>query len=410
MKNYKGYDKTPYCSAHYPQMKATMVSDTPELQRIAQNTKIQSQVKYHEDFEKNIRGSKIQVSDDPEMTRVKQVNHLVSQLEYKSGKDKVPVKVEERRQSLSSSMTSQLSSGERRLAGASAVSNGSTDQTAVKPSPYSERTSSYSKTYCASGQVVEGVPRVSRVGSIADYDPVNENYGSLGQGYRPSSTTRQSQSQEWEETVPMTPPTLSTRSSASSALSTSGIGSSSEHEHPQGTTTSALPSSHTDDVFSTADSSHSVEDHRDPPVSSPVHHRGDEEEEIERKSEEYNQQENKEKFQESPAEEPVSNESKVYSEKLIIEEQTTSDNKAASPNDNEEENADSGEDEPGTSLNDAKFIAVYEYEAQDEDEVGFVENDHLIKVRVIDDGWMYGTVERTGQRGMFPSNYVEKVE
>ena len=46
------------------------------------------QVKYHEDFEKNIKGSKIQVSDEPEMVRVQQVNHLVSQREYKE-KDKV---------------------------------------------------------------------------------------------------------------------------------------------------------------------------------------------------------------------------------------------------------------------------------------------------------------------------------
>jgi len=30
-------------------------------------------------------------------------------------------------------------------------------------------------------------------------------------------------------------------------------------------------------------------------------------------------------------------------------------------------------------------------------------------VTVIDDGWMEGRVERTGQYGMLPSNYVERV-
>ncbi|KAK7474812.1 hypothetical protein BaRGS_00033950 [Batillaria attramentaria] len=44
MKNYKGYDKLPYCNAHYPQTKHTAVADTPEARRIAENTKIQSNV------------------------------------------------------------------------------------------------------------------------------------------------------------------------------------------------------------------------------------------------------------------------------------------------------------------------------------------------------------------------------
>ena len=56
------------------------------------------------------------------------------------------------------------------------------------------------------------------------------------------------------------------------------------------------------------------------------------------------------------------------------------------------------------------FLTLYDYEAQDDDEVGFVENDHMINVRSIDDGWMYGTVERTGLRGMFPANYVELID
>lgn len=41
----------PYYS-HIPKAKATAIADTPELKRIAENTKIQSNVKYHADFEK----------------------------------------------------------------------------------------------------------------------------------------------------------------------------------------------------------------------------------------------------------------------------------------------------------------------------------------------------------------------
>ena len=41
------------------------------------------QVKYHEEFEKKIKGSKIEVADDPESRRLKRLGSLVSQVEYK---------------------------------------------------------------------------------------------------------------------------------------------------------------------------------------------------------------------------------------------------------------------------------------------------------------------------------------
>lgn len=52
---------------------------------------------------------------------------------------------------------------------------------------------------------------------------------------------------------------------------------------------------------------------------------------------------------------------------------------------------------------------MYDYEAADDDEVGFKENDLIINCEPIDEGWMNGTNERTGKSGMLPSNYVEKV-
>ncbi|XP_030364439.1 LIM and SH3 domain protein 1 isoform X2 [Strigops habroptila] len=55
------------------------------------------------------------------------------------------------------------------------------------------------------------------------------------------------------------------------------------------------------------------------------------------------------------------------------------------------------------------FRAVYDYNAADEDEVSFQDGDTIINVQQIDDGWMYGTVERTGDTGMLPANYVEAI-
>lgn len=53
------------------------------------------------------------------------------------------------------------------------------------------------------------------------------------------------------------------------------------------------------------------------------------------------------------------------------------------------------------------FRAMYDYVAQDSDEVSFMDGDTIINCNPIDDGWMTGTVQRTGQSGMLPANYVE---
>lgn len=53
--------------------------------------------------------------------------------------------------------------------------------------------------------------------------------------------------------------------------------------------------------------------------------------------------------------------------------------------------------------------ALYDYEAGDDDEIGFIEGDTITDVEEIDEGWLTGTVERTGQRGMAPSNYFERI-
>ncbi|XP_002156849.1 LIM and SH3 domain protein 1 [Hydra vulgaris] len=62
---------------------------------------------------------------------------------------------------------------------------------------------------------------------------------------------------------------------------------------------------------------------------------------------------------------------------------------------------------PPPSSGGPKYIALYDYTAADDDEVSFQEGDIIINGEIIDDGWMSGTVKRTGQTGMLPSNYVE---
>lgn len=66
---------------HIPKAKATTVAETPEFRRIAENTKIQSNVKYHEDFEKT-KGKFTQVADDPETLRIKANSKNISNVAY----------------------------------------------------------------------------------------------------------------------------------------------------------------------------------------------------------------------------------------------------------------------------------------------------------------------------------------
>ncbi|XP_039183827.1 nebulin isoform X40 [Crotalus tigris] len=55
------------------------------------------------------------------------------------------------------------------------------------------------------------------------------------------------------------------------------------------------------------------------------------------------------------------------------------------------------------------YRAVYDYTAADADEVSFKDGDAIVNVQAVDEGWMYGTVQRTGKTGMLPANYVEAV-
>ncbi|VTJ55306.1 Hypothetical predicted protein [Marmota monax] len=82
MKNYKGYEKKPYCNAHYPKQSFTMVADTPENLRLKQQSELQSQVRYKEEFEKNKGKGFSVVADTPELQRIKKTQDQISNIKY----------------------------------------------------------------------------------------------------------------------------------------------------------------------------------------------------------------------------------------------------------------------------------------------------------------------------------------
>ncbi|XP_056155270.1 nebulette isoform X2 [Lampris incognitus] len=85
MKNYKGYEKKPYCNAHYPKTSFTTVADTPENLRLKQQSELQSQAKYHEDFERARGRGATPGLDDPSMERYQRANQMIAEAGYNKG-------------------------------------------------------------------------------------------------------------------------------------------------------------------------------------------------------------------------------------------------------------------------------------------------------------------------------------
>ena len=70
-----------FYSRHVPKAKATIVADTPEMKRLASNTKIQSNVQYHAEFEAN-KAKFTSVTDDPESKRLAANQQTISNISY----------------------------------------------------------------------------------------------------------------------------------------------------------------------------------------------------------------------------------------------------------------------------------------------------------------------------------------
>lgn len=173
MKNYKGYDKMPYCEPHYPKTVASVVVDTPEMRRVAENTKNQSQVQYHAAYEKS-KGTKIDVADDPEMERHRKNMQAQSQIAYSGELDKRK-KMEEVRPTYVPAEASRL----RNVVCTSLQENG---VPASSSGTYNTCTYDQQSTLIYSTDSVTAVQQPERVvGSIADYDPLNGSWGTAAQ-------------------------------------------------------------------------------------------------------------------------------------------------------------------------------------------------------------------------------------
>ena len=54
-----------------------------------------------------------------------------------------------------------------------------------------------------------------------------------------------------------------------------------------------------------------------------------------------------------------------------------------------------------------RVVTAYDYSASKDDELSFDEQAVIYVTHKNDDGWWEGILEATGERGLFPGNYVQ---
>ncbi|XP_069770756.1 nebulette isoform X1 [Narcine bancroftii] len=313
MKTYKGYEKKPYCNAHYPKQQFTIVADTPENLRLKQQSELQSQAKYKEDFEKNRgRGFSI-VTDTPELQRLKRTQEQISNIKYHEDFEKTKGK------------------------GFTSIPDDLVTERARKNTQYVSD-AMYKGVHPHVVEMEKNRPGImgefkvwrTDPGSIFDFDPLEDNIQSRSLhllSERAKRYSKQSQS--------------------------TGVGSlSAGDERSEVTELNPNFSSNSENTLELSDEGAAVLPGAYQQMHSP-HSPG------------YGYMHQ-------------SNVSSVRPQHSLPHQ-----------------------------INMRMYRAMYDYNAADEDEVSFKDGDYIINVQAIDEGWMYGTVQRTGKTGMLPANYVQ---
>ncbi|XP_070623206.1 nebulette isoform X7 [Erythrolamprus reginae] len=305
MNNYKGYEKKPYCNAHYPKQSFTTVADTPENIRLKQQSELQSQVKYKRDFEESKgRGFSI-VTDTPELQRLKRTQEQISNVKYHEDFEKT------RGRGFTPVVDDPVTERVRR------------NTQVVSDAAYKGVHPHIVEMDRRPGIIVDLKVWRTDPGSIFDLDPLEDNIQSKSLHMILEKARR------------------------------------SQH-HLHSTSTSGVGDDKSDNsIFSYSSEATRLSNEGGAPVLPGAY------------------QQNQPQGYGYMHQTSVSSMRSMHSQ----------------PH----------------SANLRTYRAMYDYSAQDEDEVSFRDGDYIINVQPIDDGWMYGTVQRTGKTGMLPANYIEFV-
>lgn len=369
MKNYKGFEKMPYCNVHYPQQKHTAVNDNPELLRIKENTKIQSNAKYHEDFEKS-KGNYTVVADDPETRRILENTKIISQVKYhedfeKNIKNKYTPVIDSpettraienqklvssaeykgiKNQNSTSSLTNtnansnQNSLNNNTSNNTTTTNNNNNNTNNLNNIHTNHPNTTLIATFRAGEKKVESQTK-RQIGSIADYDPLNlENRNENGNGNSNGTHNNNILNKQYSYV---------------------------KQQQQQSTNGNGASNGHTNNGVNNSPNGNKV----------------------------YNNGKNgttSNQYYENGTNDNNNNNSLYNNKQQQLQQQLQYD-----------------------FMNDIKttvYKAIYDYDAKEDDEISFRDGDKFINCEQIDIGWMIGVHEKTGKHGMFPSNYAEPID
>uniref|UniRef100_A0A1L8E5G1 Putative nebulin repeat protein n=1 Tax=Nyssomyia neivai TaxID=330878 RepID=A0A1L8E5G1_9DIPT len=377
MKTYKGFNKLPYCEAHIPKAKATTIADTPELKRIAENTKIQSNVQYHAEFEK-LKGKVTQVADDPETLRIKQNTMHISNVAYHGDLEKKAAMEKQRE-------AAEVSDTYTRVSAVPA------QQQYAGQGNYTARTNVvHSSAHPTGGHILtqqqisqKYYDQYENYARPASYSNNNQSGGynshpqqNYGNSYHHQQPHQQPQQTGYTQNAytqnnHYTPQLGAYNSTGGGGGGGGNIGKIADYDPltdgPRNVPNTQRPTS----TLIYSSDRNSVNSNQARRIGSIADM--------------------------DPANGVYG--SAVEQQNHMYQQQQQSHNQMRHSQQQQQPQQRSGKMRV--------FRALYDYEAQDTDEVSFAEGDVIFEVDSIDAGWMTGRVERTGKVGMLPANYVE---
>uniref|UniRef100_A0A1L8E5H4 Putative nebulin repeat protein n=1 Tax=Nyssomyia neivai TaxID=330878 RepID=A0A1L8E5H4_9DIPT len=377
MKTYKGFNKLPYCEAHIPKAKATTIADTPELKRIAENTKIQSNVQYHAEFEK-LKGKVTQVADDPETLRIKQNTMHISNVAYHGDLEKKAAMEKQRE-------AAEVSDTYTRVSAVPA------QQQYAGQGNYTARTNVvHSSAHPTGGHILtqqqisqKYYDQYENYARPASYSNNNQSGGynshpqqNYGNSYHHQQPHQQPQQTGYTQNAytqnnHYTPQLGAYNSTGGGGGGGGNIGKIADYDPltdgPRNVPNTQRPTS----TLIYSSDRNSVNSNQARRIGSIADM--------------------------DPANGVYG--AAVEQQNHMYQQQQQSHNQMRHSQQQQQPQQRSGKMRV--------FRALYDYEAQDTDEVSFAEGDVIFEVDSIDAGWMTGRVERTGKVGMLPANYVE---
>lgn len=376
MKNYKGFDKLPYCGAHVPKAKATVVADTPENARLAANSKVQSNVKYHAEFEA-AKGKFTTIVDDPETMRLKANSDVISNIAYHDVKGQ---KIDQEKK--------------RSLQGGG--ENSFTPEPEFKtPEPLVDQSNTNSGNR-------ENMKQVTQ-------QPINHVMP------QPPPTTHHPQ-------PPLT--SSNSRSSYNPVSQPASRSTPPAQQAPQPRAQAAPPpyaNPPQQPAYQQPPQYQQQQQQRQQQILQQQKQQQQQmlQQQQRQQSQMYQQQQQaqfaqkqQQQQQQPPYQKGPSGQYTQYPQQPPNGygggQQPFVHQPAGAP----QQVARGQQGPPGgqrSSQSMRCYQAMYDYESQDSDEVSFRDGDIIINAAFIDEGWMTGTVHRTGQSGMLPANYVEPV-